>query len=448
MQRALAGLSNGRFWRGLNMTSNEWIAALDAWSVQGGAFPGNQQISTVDEAEVICRALRSHHILEKTGLSSVGLYDLAVLFQNVDTDTPDAVAVLHERGLPILHEILDAGLDKIAGTPTAEDDEAVLEAYIFVVKILAMYHHPGNTARIIKAARAPLLPDHYLWNVIASILLQGHPGAVEICEALANPLPGGFIGVVYLDLANGLSNAGDIGQHPFDCEEGIARLEAKLAPDTYEGDPSEAIGATVACAFLKDGATVERLLAKAEQYPDFKVQIEVAWARAKCGAEAGVERLAEIALDPRYASSAIQYLDELGLSHRIPSEASSDEFRVLAEMSEWLSHPSEVGRAPDVLEIYDHRELFWPPQEDRLPLWLVKFRYEPADGEEAEEGVGLVGSTTFVLFGATNASMPPEDIYALHCCYELHWGGDPRQPEERTAAEGRKLLAAHNPGFA
>jgi len=36
--------------------------------------------------------------------------------------------------------------------------------------------------------------------------------------------------------------------------------------------------------------------------------------------------------------------------------------------------------------------------------------------------------------------MPPEDIYALHCCWELQQNGDPRAPEELSVAAGRKLL--------
>ena len=80
-------------------------------------------------------------------------------------------------------------------------------------------------------------------------------------------------------------------------------------------------------------------------------------------------------------------------------------------------------------------------------LWQVKYRCAAADDEPEQEGIGLIGSTTFVLFGETHAGMPPEDIYGLHCCYELAWAGNPRAPEDRTAEAGRKLLAAQNPGF-
>ena len=52
----------------------------------------------------------------------------------------------------------------------------------------------------------------------------------------------------------------------------------------------------------------------------------------------------------------------------------------------------------------------------------------------------MVGSVTFALFGEATAGMPPEDIYALHCVWELQQEGDKRAPKERTVQAGRKLL--------
>ena len=52
----------------------------------------------------------------------------------------------------------------------------------------------------------------------------------------------------------------------------------------------------------------------------------------------------------------------------------------------------------------------------------------------------MVGSVTFALFGETNADLSPEDVYGLHCCWELECNGDDRAPRKRSAAAGRKLL--------
>jgi hypothetical protein len=52
----------------------------------------------------------------------------------------------------------------------------------------------------------------------------------------------------------------------------------------------------------------------------------------------------------------------------------------------------------------------------------------------------MVGSITFSLFGETSPSMSPEDLYALHCCWELGVDDDPRAPAARSIAAGRALL--------
>ena len=60
----------------------------------------------------------------------------------------------------------------------------------------------------------------------------------------------------------------------------------------------------------------------------------------------------------------------------------------------------------------------------------------------------MFGWATFALFGETTADLPPEDIYALHCCWELEVENDSRAPQERSAAAGRELLKrAGNAGF-
>ena len=124
----------------------------------------------------------------------------------------------------------------------------------------------------------------------------------------------------------------------------------------------------------------------------------------------------------------------------------------LAEMAEWLSHPNEFGRPPDELERVDTRTLAWPPTRDTRRLWLVRYRYEnPSPHGQAEEGVGLVGSVTFALFGEATCARSVDDLYGLYCAWELEVRGDPRAPEQRSSAAGRALLdraARDGPDFA
>ncbi len=132
------------------------------------------------------------------------------------------------------------------------------------------------------------------------------------------------------------------------------------------------------------------------------------------------------------------YLTELGQGGRIPAEALAPNHRAAAEMANWLAHPSEFGRPPDAVEVVDSRELLWPPTNDRRRLWVVKYRFNATAEAPADEGFGLVGSVTFALIGEATADLSPEDIYGLHCCWELEVNNDPRAPRRAAPRRGER----------
>lgn len=94
-------------------------------------------------------------------------------------------------------------------------------------------------------------------------------------------------------------------------------------------------------------------------------------------------------------------------------------------MSDWLAHPNEFGRVPDELEILDHRKLRWPPEGAKKPFWVIRYRFRGSKGGRSkggdadDTGCGLVGSITFCLFSMNLVSRLPEDVYGVHCCWEL-----------------------------
>lgn len=62
----------------------------------------------------------------------------------------------------------------------------------------------------------------------------------------------------------------------------------------------------------------------------------------------------------------------------------------------------------------------WPPAGDRIPLWIVRYELDSDSTQgEPESDCGLVGSTTWCFFGRLMDLRPPEDCYAVHCCWEL-----------------------------
>lgn len=409
---------------------------LDIWITKGGDLYEalrseiNQPVSSREDAKAICRALdvvREKGNSEATFAST--LRHLTVFFQLADD--PKAMEVFGTEGLPRLRVWVH---DLLAGKDVDED------AVMFILKILGMYRQREDLELIARVARLPAVSDRFMWSMILSQFDTDHPYSNGMIDLLRDPLLGGFVLVSYLDMANALAIAGKLDRHPFDSDEGCKQLERFLS-DQNEDNFSYAISATAAIPFISPSKYRERLLSAALGHADSLVRIEAAWAQAKSGDDDGFRRLVQLCLDPRFSHTAQIYLNELGRTELIPENAREEEFRAVAEMANWLAHPSELGRPPDSVELFDARELFWPPTSDRRRLFLVKY----SAGEEV--GVGMVGSVTFALFGEATADMSPEEIYSVHCCWELEMNGDSRAPAERTTAAGREILAKYNSGF-
>jgi hypothetical protein len=356
--------------------------------------------------------------------------ELTRLFQSVSS--AEAFRYLAVRGIPLLIEAYDA---RLVNSSEHESD------LLFALKILARYGTVEGLERVVDAAFNVALHDGYLWGVIFEQLGDSDPAIPDLIGRLSNPLPDGFACIAFLDWVNRLAREDVITSHPMNIPDGTDRLRKWLASSNPD-DFSFAHSATAAIPFIADPQRSE-LLALAMDHADIGVQMEAAWASARLGSDAGAKFLARLCLDRNLSVKAKAYLEDLGRKDSIPEEAEEPDFAAMAEMCNWLSHPQEFGRPPDEIELYDSRELFWPPTNDWRPLWLFKYRYRATEDHESDElGVGMSGSITFALFDETNADMPPEDIYALHCCWELEATDDPRAPVERSIEAGRQMIEA------
>ncbi|MCZ7646314.1 MAG: hypothetical protein M5U26_13695 [Planctomycetota bacterium] len=400
------------------------------------------ELKTGAEAGVLCEALRfyrDHPRADDEAFIRSPLHTLAGFFQQIAGE--DAYARLKADGIPVLLELYDARLAALERKP---DDPLCGSELMFVLKILAYYPCEETLGRIVAAARDPFNRG-YMWSVVFSAFEEDHPLAGELIDRLRRRLPDGFVGVAFLDLCNQRAGAGLLDRHPFNGEEGVKRLEACLR-DSDPGAFSRAHSATAALPFV-DKPQRDGLLALALDHIDPGVQLEAAWASAKVGSENGLKKLIQSASLPHCSARAVRYLEELGRADAIPGQARDPDFKALAEMSEWLQHPNEFGRAPDELALYDTREIFWPPTGDRRRVWLFKYAYRAKEpGGADERGMGMVGSITFALFGETTDSLSPEDVYGMHCAWELQQTGDPAAPKDRGADSGRAILRKHNPG--
>lgn len=374
---------------------------------------GDLALKSRADAEAVCWGLKQ---LGKGKSAKLGqsAYALAGLFQDVEDRECDAFEVLRERGIPELLRLFD----EIQEAQAEEDADTLL----FILKMLALYGTTDGTLKIVEAARQPLKSDGYMWSVVLGNFKAGHPEAALLYHSLRDPLPPDFIGVSLLDAANDCLIEGGEIEHPFDSTEGELRLRRWLT-NTDSSEFSYAHSATAALPFISDPGRDE-LLKLAMNHPDAGVQIEAAWAAAKLGREDGIQRLVRYCCDFNHAQTAKRYLSELGREDAIPAAANEPGFAALAEFAQWLAHPNELGRAPDELEIVDHRTLSWPPEQEAKPFWLIKYRVKDKTGlGEDDVECGLVGSATFCFFSYKLAQRPPEDAYAVHCYWEMEQAG-------------------------
>src|SRR5580692_9192227 len=120
-------------------------------------------------------------------------YTLAVLFQHVNGRSSAAFDALQVQGIPELLRLYD----EINSAP-GDDNTSTL---LFILKIFGFYGTVAGTLKIVEAARQPLKPDGYLWNVIFRGFTAGHPEKELLFNSLREPLPEGFIAVSLLDAA-------------------------------------------------------------------------------------------------------------------------------------------------------------------------------------------------------------------------------------------------------
>ncbi len=361
------------------------------------------------DGEAVCWGLQRLNATTGATLAE-NAYQLAKLFMDVRDAGCPAVEVLREKGIPELMRLYDE-----ARAIKQPGDSSNL---LYLLKILAIYGTTDGVLKIIEAAQEPFASDNYVWSVILQNFERGHPQNSLLFSALTDPLPEGFIAISLLDAANHCMIDGEEMIHPFDSDGGTERLRNWILSER-DGEYSYARSACAAMPFLKHQRRDE-LLVLAASHPDKTIRTESAWAEAKCGRKSGLRRLTDLCLDLQTSVTARQYLKELGRSEVIPSEVSNPDFLALSEFSHWLAHPSELGRHPDSLEIVDQRELAWPPDQTKRPFWLIKYVLKDEMGlEDDDEECGLVGSVTFCLFSYKLSQRPPEDAYAIHCCWEM-----------------------------
>lgn len=356
----------------------------------------------------------------------------------------DAVSLLQQTPNPAQRKRIAAPATKqllrvVNATMASKRAKQFSNELLYALKLLAYMGTKEGVACIVKIAKSGFKSDDFMWSIVLDPFGSGHVGASILFKQLSNPLPDKFLAISLLDTANSAAREHKLIKHPFDSKAGQAKLTSYLSsrnPDNF----SYAVSACAALPFLSPSRR-STLFKIASKHKDAEVRIEAAWATAKIGDKSGLDYLVQQCLNPNSSKQACRYLAELGKRKLIPKEARDPDFVALAEMCDWLRHPNEYGQPPDHIELMDKRTLYWPPTRDERELRLFSFVYEKGrDREKRSVGVGMVGSMTWAFFDTTKPTMKPQDIYGLHCCFELGANEDPRAPKKQSARAGWALI--------
>lgn len=358
------------------------------------------------------------------------LHRIAAFLQSAEDR--EAFRFLRKHAIPRLIRVVTAKWDQ----------QELRDDLMFCIQQLALYQTEESVPVVVRAMHE--WPDGYLWRSIMHFFAeQESPQADLLIRTIGHNIPKGNSGVAYLECVNTRAHEYGMAPHPFASENGIRFLKDLLK----DQESDNAISAAVAIPFLPEAPRSE-LLSLALEHSNWEVHLEAAWAMARVGNENGFKLMVELSKDVHKFIRVARYLHELGRYYLLPFETQSEDFQAMAEMSNWLQHPNELGRVPDELIQVDTRKIFWPPTNDTRRVWLFRFSCKPADGAEPNEyelGVGMVGSVTWAMLETSTASMKPEEVYALHCCWELQQNDDDLAPEEIDIQAGLKILRKYNP---
>ncbi|HEX4796588.1 MAG TPA: HEAT repeat domain-containing protein [Humisphaera sp.] len=356
------------------------------------------------------------------------LFNLIRLLQKVGSE--EAFQILQSQTMPVLEGVFDREFG--SGKNNAQELGRLLSA-------LANFGRREGFERVVRAIRSDLNCG-WGWKGVFGPFGARHPFLHDLLAIPISDYPRGFVRVALLDHVNQLAIKGRLAKHPFDSDAGRQQIRDWIG-DADPEHSSYAHSATAALPFISNPQRDE-LLKLAMNHVSSDIQLEAAWAAGKLGNKGGIEFLIGACANVATFMRAARYLSELGHEADIPAECEDVDFVAEAAARSWLAHPNEFGRQPDEIAPFDSRTILWPPADEERLLHLFHYRYRSTEAGKADTtGVVMTGGrSTFSLISETTADMCAEDIYALHCCWELEMNEDPRAPDERTVEAGRKIL--------
>jgi pimeloyl-ACP methyl ester carboxylesterase len=421
---------------GLVRLLKEWMAAGDDLEKRlNEAAEGQEQIETQEDFTATLNAIKLLTSKPATELTITNLTQLSLLGANLSGE--EFEKPFAKQALPAL---LSWGNAQIKSPPSTSAAQA---KFLEFLDTLTSRDDAKSALLVVTAAQSGLAPEADAWNSILSSYTEDHPQTDFVFRLLTEKPPTGKIGQAALSAANQLLLGEWEGTHPYNSNEGAALLETWLQDDNEETSP--AFQVALSLAFM-DAPIREKLMPAALSHKLRSVQLEAAWADCKHNGTKGLQLLVKACLDEKETVTAQQYLKEVDKSDQIPAAALEPKFLAKATMTSWLQHPQELGEPPLTMEIYDQRELYWPPASEKRILTLLKFTYKSE--EKTRIGYGMSGSMTWSSFKEYDTPPTPDSLYLHHCTLEMQGKQRTEKVTDDQAARAAalKALRAGNTG--
>ena len=258
------------------------------------------------------------------------------------------------------------------------------------------------------------------------------------------------VAAAVLDLANFLTRQRELDRHPAAghvtqlmhlLEMLTGRLsgieKGELPPGSRPEQISQMVGESVALmtslcdalALMGDRTVVESLR-QASLLKHRRLRAEALSAMCHLGETQAEQPLIELAVEPVVRMRVIAYAEELELLDRIPQELTTPAAQAEGQLAMWLSHPSNMGLAPNEMQLVESRQLSWPSFEEPQDCFLFKYAYE-LSGQKIEN-VGIAGPMTHA-FTQSLLNLNVADVYACFAGFQC----DHEEIQELTIEQAR-----------
>jgi TPR repeat protein len=225
--------------------------------------------------------------------------------------------------------------------------------------------------------------DNYTSYQAIKAFVNSDQEVIKIFVSNADKLlqPNKFRTVAFIELFAQWASDGKLLYNPI--QDHLWLIEEWIKDTNYEN-----LGYAVSgCAALATVNSEEskKLLKLASEHPKLEIQLEAAFAQILLGEEKAKDKMKLLAQNPIISEAAFGYVMELIIKYGIncgftredvmSQVTDKEDFYAMAKMSSWCSHFCEYGISPDAIKVWAKEEIYWPPSEEKLQVYLIKYTY-------------------------------------------------------------------------